>query len=131
MIPGAFPNTLPAEQESDRRAPGFRPLARFRLGSQRRGMTLLALDDRRRTREAARAEEIARAERRSRWTLPGYLLAWMLCFAAGTGVTLLSFSARSQEIGDVLFWGGLCIGNVGGLLVLMVWAVRGTAKGDL
>lgn len=89
------------------------------------------MDDRRRTREAERAEEIALADRRGRWRLPGYLLAWVLCFAAGTAVTLMSFSAKSQDIGDVLFWGGLCLGNGGGVLVVMVWAVRGTAKGDL
>jgi hypothetical protein len=89
------------------------------------------MDDRRRVREAERAEEIALVARRGRWRLLGYLLAWVLCFAGGTAVTLLSFSAGSQEVGDVLFWGGLCLGNVGGLLVVMVWAVRGTATGEL
>jgi hypothetical protein len=31
----------------------------------------------------------------------------------------------------VLFWGGLSLGNVGGMLVVMVYAVRGTARGEL
>jgi hypothetical protein len=89
------------------------------------------MDDRRRAREASRAAEIDAANRGGRWRAPVYLIAWSLCFVAGTAVTLSSFWVSSQEMGDVLFWGGLCLGNVGGLLVVMVYAVRGTARGEL
>lgn len=89
------------------------------------------MDDRRRVRETSRAAEIAEAGRRGRWRALAYLVAWSLCFVAGTAVMLSSFWVSSQETGNVLFWGGLSLGNVGGLLVVMVYAVRGTARGEL
>ena len=89
------------------------------------------MDDRRRAREASRAAEIAAASRHGRWWPCAYLLAWTLCFAVGTAVSFSSLHAKSQDVGDVLLWGGLCLGNVGGMLVVMVYAVRGTARGEL
>ena len=89
------------------------------------------MDDRRRAREALRAAEIDEASRHGRWRAPVYLIAWILCYAAGTAMAFSSFWVTSQETGDVLFWGGLSLGNVGGLLVVMVYAVRGTARGEL
>jgi len=94
-------------------------------------MPLLPMDDRRRAREALRAAEIDEASRHGRWRAPVYLVAWILCYAAGTAMAFSSFWVTSQETGDVLFWGGLSLGNVGGLLVVMVYAVRGTARGEL
>jgi hypothetical protein len=89
------------------------------------------MDDRRRAREALRAAEIATASRSGRWRAPVYLAAWIVCFVAGAVMMLSSFWVTSQETDDVLFWGGLSLGNVGGMLVVMVYAVRGTARGEL
>ena len=94
-------------------------------------MPLLRMDDRRRTRETLRAAEIDAANRHGRWRAGAYLLAWMLCYAAGTAMSFSSLHAKSRDVGDMLLWGGLCLGNVGGLLVVMVYAVRGTARGEL
>jgi len=89
------------------------------------------MDDRRRAREALRAAEIDEASRHGRWRAPAYLVVWIVCFVAGAATMLSSFWVPSQETGEVLFWGGLCLGNVGGLLVVMVYTVRGTARGEL
>lgn len=94
-------------------------------------MPLLALETRRITREVAGALDSTEADRVWKWRLRRLFASWCGCYILGTGVVLSSFGVQGQALGDILFWLGLCIGNVGGLLVLMLFAVFATERGDL
>lgn len=80
---------------------------------------------------AERLAEMKEADRQARWRMARYGAAWLTCYLAGTALAASSMGARTQEMGDVLLWGGLVLGNVGGLFVWIVWLVSGTNRGEL
>jgi hypothetical protein len=98
-------------------------------------MTLLTMSRERLARETQRAtERLAEAEAdasRARWRAAGYWAAWLACYLSGTAVAFASMAARTQDLADILFWGGLVLGNVGGFFVWVVWLVTGTNSGEL
>ena len=80
---------------------------------------------------AERLAEMREADRQARWRMARYWAAWLACYLAGTAVAAASMGARTQEIGDILLWGGLVLGNVGGFFVWITWLVSSTNRGDL
>jgi hypothetical protein len=92
---------------------------------------MLHIDAARLAREARWAderEEGDRAWRRSVWRLLAVWLAWYL---VGTVVLVSSFAVHSQQYGDVVFWLGLCIGNIGALGTVMAFVIRASNRGDI
>lgn len=92
---------------------------------------ILRVDPGRAGREAERAADAALAERAWRRRLLRLLLAWMGWYLLGTLLVLGSLGVSGSERGDLLFWLGLTVGNVGALLTLMGFAVAATERGDL
>ena len=80
---------------------------------------------------AERLAEMKEADRQARWRMARYGAAWLACYLGGTAMAAGSMSARTQEMGDILLWGGLVLGNVGGFLVWITWLVSGTNRGEL
>jgi len=80
---------------------------------------------------AERLAEIAAGERLARRRMARYWVAWLACYLAGTMVAFSSMATRSEETAEILLWGGLVVGNVGGFFVWIVWLVSGTNRGEL
>ncbi len=98
-------------------------------------MPLVTMSRERMAREARKAAErlaeTAAAEREARRRLAAYFLAWLGCYAAGVVLAFSSLAVRTDDLGGVLMWGGLALGNVGGFFVWIVWLVNGTNRGEL
>jgi hypothetical protein len=80
---------------------------------------------------AERLAEMREADRQVRWRMARYAAAWLACYLAGTMVAFSSMATRTEETAEILLWGGLVLGNVGGFFVWIVWLVSGTNRGDL
>jgi hypothetical protein len=98
-------------------------------------MPLVTMSPGRLARESRRAAELLAetraAEREARRRLGGYFAVWLACYLAGTALAFSSMGIRSQAMGEILLWGGLTLGNVGGFFVWGAWLVNGTNRGDL
>ena len=86
-------------------------------------------------RESLRAAELLAemeaGDRLARRRLARYFAAWLACYLAGTAVAFASMATGTKGMGDVLLWGGLVLGNVGGFFVWIGWLVSGTNRGEL
>jgi hypothetical protein len=76
--------------------------------------------------ELARQDDV-RASRR--WI--AYLSAAVLLWVGGLVMTYASFAVWGDDLGDVMLWGGMCLGNVGPFFVWIGWLVGGTNRGEL
>ncbi len=94
-------------------------------------MTHLAMDAARRAREARNAELSDETDRRYRRRLLRLWLAWIGWYLLGTFVLLGSFGVEGDAKGNLLFWLGLSIGNVGAFLTVVLFLVSATRQGDL
>jgi hypothetical protein len=93
-------------------------------------MPLWKIDPGREARETLRAElnrqEDVRASRRG----AAYVTAAVVLWVSGTAMTYSSFAVVGDDLGNVLLWGGMSLGNIGPFFVWVAWVVSGTNRGE-
>ena len=57
--------------------------------------------------------------------------AALALWVAGTMMTYSSFAVHGDDLGNVLLWGGMSLGNIGPFFVWIAWLVSGTNRGEL
>jgi hypothetical protein len=92
---------------------------------------MMTVDRTRLARETLRAELFRQDDRRTSRRHAGYLVSALVLWAAGMVIAYGSFAVYGDDRGQVLFWGGMTVGNVGPFFVWIAWLVSGTNRGEL
>ena len=111
--------------------PGSHLLDRSGSLSHRWRMPTWKIDPGQEVREALRAELTRQDDRRASRRGAAYLAAALVLWVAGTGMTYASFAVFGDDLGNVLLWGGMSLGNTGPFFVWIAWLVSGTNRGEL
>lgn len=94
-------------------------------------MPRVRIDPGRLVREELRAELSRQDDRRASRRGLAYLVAALVLWVAGTVMTYSSFAVYGDDLGNVLLWGGMSLGNIGPFFVWIAWLVSGTNRGEL
>jgi polyferredoxin len=92
---------------------------------------MVTMDRARLARETLRGELFRQDDQRATRRHLGYVAVAALLWVAGTATAYASWAVTGEDLGNVLLWGGLSLGNVGVFLVWIAWLVSGTNRGEL
>ncbi len=111
--------------------PGSHLLDRSGSRAHRCQMPRVRIDPARLVREELRAELSRQDDRRASRRGMAYLAAALGLWVAGSVMAYSSFAIIGDELGNVLLWGGMSLGNIGPFFVWIAWLVSGTNRGEL
>lgn len=89
------------------------------------------IDPAREVREALRAELARQDDVRASRRHAAYVAVAALLWLGGTALAYASFAVTDVDLGNLLLWGGMSLGNVGPFFVWIAWLVSGTNRGEL